>query len=140
MSRQGRRVVAAASFVGVLGLALALGRGTGTVRAQPAPAEEAGVSGGLRGVWTAERQAWRVQNGGTATLVELTLRRVSGKGQWSSSETLPLAELRGLAAPSLEAPSADVRFEWVRDAGTFSCTGRFEAGVGAGHYSFAQSA
>ena len=131
MSRQGKRVVAAAGWAGALGLLLALGQGTGTGHAETAP-EDASGGAAARGVWSAERQAWRVQEGGTATLVELSLRRVSGgRGRWNSSQTLPLAELRGLDAASLEAASADVRFDWVRDAGRFACTGRFEACPGS---------
>ena len=128
---------------GVVGMALVLGQGM-TARGGGLPAalakQEAPVAGGLRGVWTAERSKWRVENGGTATLVELSLRRVGGRGQWNSSETLPLPELRGLTPAMLEAPSADARFAWTRDAGTFDCQGRFETGVGAGHFSFTANA
>jgi hypothetical protein len=128
---------------GVVGMALVLGQGM-TARGGGLPAalakQEAPVAGGLRGVWTAERSKWRVENGGTATLVELSLRRVGGRGQWNSSETLPLPELRGLTTAMLEAPSADARFAWTRDAGTFDCQGRFETGVGAGHFSFTANA
>ena len=140
MSRLGSRLVFAS---GVVGTALVVGQGF-TARGAGLPSaatkEEATVAGGLRGVWTAERSKWRVENGATVTLVELSLRRVGGRGQWSSSETLPLAELRGLTAAMLEAPSADVRFAWTRDAGSFECQGRFEIGVGAGHFSFTASA
>ena len=141
MSIQGKRVVATAGWAGLLGLALVLAQGAGAGSAEPGAgaADEASVGSGQRGVWTAQKQTWRVQNGGATTLVELSLRRVSGKGHWNSSETLPLAELRGLAAPALEAASADVRFDWTRDAGSFACTGRFEAGVGAGHFIFARN-
>jgi hypothetical protein len=98
MSRLGSRFLFAS---GVLGMALVAGQGF-TARGaglQSAVAKEEGpVAGALRGVWTAERSKWRVENGATATLVELSLRRVGGRGQWNSSETLPLAELRGLTA------------------------------------------
>ena len=128
---------------GVVGMALVVGQGW-TARGGGLPTavakEEAPVAGALRGVWTAERSKWRGENGGTATLVELSLRRVGGRGQWNSSETLPLPELRGLTTAMLEAPSADVRFAWTRDAGTFDCQGRFETGVGAGHFTFTASA
>ncbi len=140
MSRQGRRILFASGWAGVLGMALAVappwtagGAGLPTALAN----EEATVAGGLRGVWTAERSKWRVDSGGTATLVELSLRRVGGRGQWNSSETLPLPQLHGLTTAMLEAPSADVRFDWTRDAGKFACLGRFETGLGAGHFSFA---
>jgi hypothetical protein len=136
MSTLGNRALVAC---GVVGTALVVGQGfTGGGAGLPTAVakEEAPVAGGLRGVWTAERSRWRVENGGTATLVELSLRRVGGRGQWNSSETLPLPELRGLTTAMLDAPSADARFAWTRDAGTFDCQGRFETGVGAGHFTF----
>jgi hypothetical protein len=131
MSRLGRVVAAAAFAVAGLGAAHV---GLSTLEAR---AEGDAVGAATRGVWTAERSKWRVSGGGTATLVELTLRRSETHGHWSSSESLPLAELRGLGAEQLDAASADVRFDWVRDAGTFACQGRFETGVGAGHFTFA---
>ena len=131
MSRLGR--VVAAALVAAAGL----GAGMAGVARIEARAEGEAGGGSLRGVWTAERSRWRVAGGSTATLVELTLQRSDAHGRWSSSESLPLAELRGLGASLLEAAAADVRFDWVRDAGSFACQGRFEAGTGAGHFTFA---
>src|SRR5688572_32540437 len=109
MARQANRILFASGWAGVVGMALVVGQGW-TAGLPPALAkEEAAVAGGLRGVWTAERSKWRVENGGTATLVELSLRRVGGRGHWNSSETLPLSELRGLTTAMLEAPTSDVR-------------------------------
>jgi hypothetical protein len=98
------------------------------------------AGGGVRGVWTAERSNWRVEKGGTATLVQLSLRRVGNRHGWNSSQPVPLAELAGLTSPQLEAPSADVQFGWKRDAGAFAFEGRFEAGAGAGHFTFTPDA
>src|SRR5260370_15050092 len=94
---------------------------------------------GLRGVWTAERSNWRVEKAGNATIVQLTLRRVGGRGHWDSSHPVPLPELEGLTSASMEAPSSDVRFAWKRDAGGFAFEGRFQAGAGAGHFTFTPS-
>ena len=90
----------------------------------------------LRGVWSADRSKWRVANAGTATIVQLSLRRVGAKGDWNSSQSVPVAELSGLSEAQLDATSAETRFTWKRDAGTFSLEGRFQAGAGAGHFAF----
>ena len=90
----------------------------------------------LRGVWTAERSRWRVEKGGTATIVQLSLQRVGDGRHWNSSQATSLAELPGLSDATLDAPSADARFDWVRDAGRFAFDGRFQAGAGAGHFTF----
>ena len=84
---------------------------------------------GLRGVWTAERSNWRVEKAGNTTIVQLTLRRVGGRGHWDSSHPVPLAELDGLTSAAMEAPSAEARFAWKRDAGAFAFEGRFQAGA-----------
>jgi hypothetical protein len=82
------------------------------------------ASEGIRGVWTAERSTWRVEKGGTATLVQLSLRRVTGgRGSWDSSHPVPLTELEGLTTALMDAASADIRFAWKRDAATFSLEG-----------------
>ncbi|HWW95060.1 MAG TPA: hypothetical protein VN375_16945, partial [Vicinamibacteria bacterium] len=95
---------------------------------------------GIRGVWTAERSTWRVDTGGTTTLVQLSLRRAGeGRGSWNSSHPVPLAELEGLTTALMDAASADVRFAWKRDAGTFGFEGRFQTGAGAGHFTFTPS-
>lgn len=101
---------------------------------------DAAAPAGLRGVWTAERSTWRVEKAGTTTLVQLSLRNVGGRGNWNSSHPVPLAELAGLTTASVDAPSADVRFDWKRDAGTFGFEGRFQTGAGAGHFTFTPSA
>jgi hypothetical protein len=93
----------------------------------------------LRGTWTAERARWHVEGGGTATLVELMLRQTRSTGSSSHSLTLPLEELAGLTPAQLDAAAADARFTWTRDAGRFTLEGRFEAGSGAGHFTFTPS-
>ena len=114
--------------------ACALGAALAALAADTTPREA------LRGVWTAERSKWRVKDAGSATLVQLSLRRTGAHGNWDSSHPVPLGELEGLAAAQIEAPSADVRFQWKRDAGSFAFDGRFEKGDGAGHFSFTPSA
>src|SRR4029453_9715345 len=142
MSRSAKRLVPGGVGAGIVAAAGLVAPCLGEWGALPAALAKEGtpVGGGVKGVWTAERSKWRVEKGATATLVELSLRRVGGRGHWNSSETLPLTDLKGLTAEMLEAASSDVRFEWVKDAGTFACQGRFETGVGAGHFVFSASA
>jgi hypothetical protein len=141
MSRSAKRLVLGGVGAGIATVAGLVALSLGSWGALPAVEAKEGtpVGGGVKGVWTAERSRWRVEKGATATLVELSLRRVGGHGHWNSSETLPLTDLKGLTAEMLEAASSDVRFEWVKDAGTFACQGRFETGVGAGHFVFSAS-
>ena len=103
-------------------------------------AGRAAATEGLRGVWTAERSNWRIEKAGNATIVQLTLRRVGAHGRWDSSHPVALPDLEGLTSAAIEAPSSDVRFALKRDAGTLSFEGRFQAGAGAGHFTFAPSA
>jgi len=98
------------------------------------------AASGTRGVWTAERSNWRVDKGGTATIVQLTLRPVGEPHDWSSSHPVALDELRGLSAAQIEAASSEVAFAWKRDAGAFAFEGKFESGAGAGHFTFTPDA
>jgi hypothetical protein len=91
----------------------------------------------LRGLWTAERTRWKVDTGGTATIVQLSMRRTGGKGHWNSSFSVPLEELEGLTDTVLDAATTEARFTWKRDPGGFAMEGRFQAGAGAGHFLFA---
>ncbi len=90
----------------------------------------------LRGLWTAEHSRWRVDKGGTATIVQLSLRRSAGRNSWNTSFHVPRTDLQGLTDATLIAPSADARFTFNRDAGTFVMEGRFQNGDGAGHFAF----
>jgi hypothetical protein len=93
----------------------------------------------IRGLWTAERSRWKVDTGGTATIVQLSMRRTGGRGHWNSSFPVPRTDLEGLTDAVLDASSAEARFTWKRDAGVFSLEGRFQNGEGAGHFTFAAS-
>ena len=54
--------------------------------------------GALRGVWTAQPSRWKTTDGGTATIVQLSLRRTGSGHDWNSSFPVALADLRGLTA------------------------------------------
>jgi hypothetical protein len=92
--------------------------------------------GALRGVWTAQPSRWKTTDGGTATIVQLSLRRTGSGHDWNSSFPVALADLRGLTAEQTRGAKTDVHFEVVRDAGTIACEGRFDDGSGAGHFTF----
>ena len=95
----------------------------------------------ISGMWTAERSVWKIRGDGTATIVQLGLRRRGGgRSSWNSSFAVPLNDLPGLSSAEVDAPSADVRFELARDAGTVRFEGRFVDGAGAGHFTFTPSA
>jgi len=97
------------------------------------------TSASLVGVWTAAAAPGRTERGdGTGSLL-LTMRRGRLGGESTSSETIALSEFRGLAPAQLAATSADSRFEWARDAGTFTLEGQFRSGKGAGHFVFEPS-
>jgi hypothetical protein len=97
-------------------------------------------SGTIAGMWTAERSLWKVRGGGTAAIVQISMRRRGGgRGSWQSSFAVPLDELRGLSSAEIEHQSAEVRFELPRDAGNVRFEGRFRDGAGAGHFTFVPS-
>jgi hypothetical protein len=124
MTQRMERAWAVGLGVGALVVALA------AIAADATPGDE------LRGVWTAERSKWRVKDAAAAIILQLSLRRSGGHGNWSSSQPVPIGELAGLSAAQLDAPSAEAAFRWRRDAGSFDFEGRFAAGDGAGHFRF----
>lgn len=52
---------------------------------------------------------------------------------------IPLAHFSGLAAGALSSPSADAKFQLVREAGTTSFDGHFRNGKGVGEFTFTAS-
>lgn len=96
--------------------------------------------GVIRGVFTSQRSRWNVEGSGPTTLVKLQLQRSRKGGNWSHGFPVPIDELKGLTAALAESSGGPVRFELVRDAGSFAFEGSFVAGDGAGHFSFTPSA
>jgi hypothetical protein len=69
--------------------------------------------------------------------IQLTLQGNRGSfGHFSSSSTLPLDQLRGLSRGQMDSAGTNVKFEIVRDAGTFACEGYFKNGNGSGAFTF----
>src|SRR5689334_6958605 len=60
----------------------------------------------------------------------------SAKGLASVSTQIPLAQLQGLSEAQLGS-RADVKFQLVREAGTFSFSGLVRRGSGTGQWTFA---
>ena len=115
---------------------------TGSARAYVIPPEPLlDLGGGVEvatGEWTATGSQWNTGRG-PATLVQLSLK--SGRRQeLRHSFARLLNDLPGLSADVALGPPRSVAFELVRDAGTFHFEGRFESGVGAGHFTFVPSA
>src|SRR5688572_12570681 len=119
---------------------LALACGAAAVLTVAAVRDGQAQTRSIGGMWSAERSVWKVRDGGTATVVQISMRRRGGgRGSWQSSFAVPLDELRGLSSGEMEAARADVRFELARDAGTLRFEGRFLEGAGAGHFTFVPS-
>jgi hypothetical protein len=109
----------------------------GAATPQASPAAE--VRGSIKGPWTAQPSWWGKTSTTPVALVQLSLRRTGWRGDSSQSFAVVLDDLRGLGRTQMEAASADVRFELVRDAGTLAFEGRFKDGGGAGHFVFTRN-
>src|SRR5439155_16137237 len=64
----------------------------------------------------------------------MTLRYTEEHGQSTTSFTTSVEALRGLSPAQALSDGANVRFQLIRDAGTFECEGWFKGGNGSGHY------
>lgn len=78
------------------------------------------------------RSQWKLSYSSTPDMVNFGIEQSKPGSRWSSSHDVPLSAFRGLN-PSQGGP---VRFEYVADAGTFICSGRFSFGVGSGSFLF----
>lgn len=83
--------------------------------------------------WTVEPSRSEPADG----TVQLSLVRRSANGSWMHSNSVQLAELRGLAAEQLASgDGAPVRFQLDRDAGILDCEGIARRGRGTGQCGF----
>jgi hypothetical protein len=93
---------------------------------------EGGAERSYTGKWLVE-----VESGGR---VQLTFDFGEDGDHNMTSDTVSLAELRGLSADQARSDGTTVRFQIVRDAGTFECEGWFKGGKGAGTFTFVPDA
>lgn len=91
-----------------------------------------GAQSALSGQWVAELDAR------DPAVVKLMIsRRTDTGGSYMNSENISRGELQGLPADVATSAKSTVNFRIVRDAGTFNCEGYFNAGRGAGFWTFA---
>ena len=78
------------------------------------------------------RNEWTLRPADSPDMVHFRIEHVSKNSKWSQSNDLPLANFRGLN-PRQSGPA---KFEYVEDAGSLFCQGRFSFGAGSGTYTF----
>lgn len=84
----------------------------------------------ITGQWTIEPVA------AAGNEVKLVLQRRVPENTSTTTFNIPLEKLIGLTSGQVAANSSSVRFELVREAGTFTCEGKFNAGRGSGTFVF----
>lgn len=100
------------------------------------------LAGGARaetftGTWTAQRNdgAQRVH-----LSTEYHRSSATGNEEWSESDDVPLAQLRGVSAADFASRGEHKQFDIVRDAGTLRADGWFANGNASGSWTFVPSA
>jgi hypothetical protein len=78
------------------------------------------------------KNEWGMTRADSPDMVHFRISRSSKGSQWTQSNDVPRVNFRGLN-PGQSGP---VKFEYVEDAGTLFCQGRFSFGAGSGTYSF----
>jgi hypothetical protein len=78
------------------------------------------------------RNEWKVTYCRTPGMVNFGIQRTSPGNRNYYSSNVPLSSFRGLN-PGQSGPA---KFEYIADAGTFVCQGRFSFGAGSGSYTF----
>src|SRR5207249_9727631 len=84
---------------------------------------------------------WAIQDLQVANGVQFSLQVTDGgRGNFQSSSEFDLSQVQGLTTAQMASPSGMiVRFDIMREAGTFICEGYFKAGNGAGTFIFKPS-
>ena len=98
----------------------------GAVAIEALTAPGAGVSG----------QQWKLSRSDAPGMVRFTMERSRPGSRSVSSSDVPLSRFRGFSAGML-GHSGPARFEYVEDAGRFTCEGRYAWGRGAGSFTLA---
>jgi hypothetical protein len=81
------------------------------------------------------RQEWRLKSSDSPGMVQLTIERWKPNSHWSSSNNVRFANFRGLTREAMER-GGPAQFEYVQDAGTLVCQGKFGFFRGAGTFRF----
>ena len=87
----------------------------------------------LTGTWSI------TSSSGEGASVQFGVRYDSGDEHSDWSHDVPLSAFSGLTRDQLEAPSTNVHFDVVRDAGTLHCTGYAAHGSAGGTFTYAPS-
>jgi len=84
---------------------------------------------------------WAIQDLQVANRIQFSLHVTEGgKGNFQSSSEFDVSQVQGLTMTQMASSSGTiVRFEIMREAGTFICEGYFKAGNGAGTFLFKPS-
>ncbi len=88
------------------------------------------ITGPITGQWTLSGPVFDDR-------VQFSLSRLSRRSSMSSSSSLPISQINGLARAQLASPVPVVaRFDIVRDAGTLRLEGFLQNGSGGGNFTF----
>ena len=86
-----------------------------------------------------QRNGWTIGPSHSADHVRFGIDRSVDTSRTTWNSDLPWTSFQGLTPQQLSRLSGSHTFEFVRDAGTFVCTGRFSGGRGHGAYRFEPS-
>ena len=82
---------------------------------------------------------WTIRRTDDPDVVRFTVRRIRPGSIWSSTQDVPRSRFEGLSIEVLE-HGGPARFQYVQDAGTLECQGRFSWMGGSGDYKFVPTA
>lgn len=89
----------------------------------------------MMGVAQEASKEWTLRTTGNGDMLQFTVRRFKPGNQWSSSFTVPRSRFQGLSLDTLE-HGGPAKFDYVQDAGSLQCKGRFSWHGGSGDYIF----
>ena len=78
------------------------------------------------------RNEWTLRPADSPDMVHFRIEHSSKGNHWIQSNDVPLANFHGLNTSQ----SGPAKFEYIEDAGSLLCQGRFSFGAGSGNYNF----